>query len=210
MAIFHLKSSYVESHRFGVHIWPPDGKRTIDEDAEIFSFVPSLNGARALNDAEVSLLLRSKVVVQHKRKKPLHIAGIHGNLLIVSQQISDLITEMSPGLHQIMPLTNLWYAGEKEPAPGLFCAVLILDYAHTVDLDRADVQRHYLEHLGQTAIWLSSIFPETCLIRAATGQGRHIWADNPTGAVFCSDTFRKRVLALAGLPGAVFAGCTET
>ena len=61
MTIYRVDVSLVAAHRIGAHIWPPDGKDPGDEDAEMFFFAPSRNGARALNVTEVSLLQRSRI-----------------------------------------------------------------------------------------------------------------------------------------------------
>lgn len=59
--MFEIISPLVASHRFGVDVLPPDGKRKIDKDAEVFGFSPRLDGARALDADEVSLLQRSRI-----------------------------------------------------------------------------------------------------------------------------------------------------
>jgi hypothetical protein len=210
VAIYQVSNSYVASHHFGAQILPPDGKSAVEEGAEVFWFSPSMKAPRALDEGELSLLSRCRIQLSQRPQKPLHIAAIHDNLLIVDRQMAELIEELSPGIHQILPLNHVWFRGAKDPSPGLYCAVLVLDYAHTVDLERADVQRHYVEHLGVTSIWLAAVFPERRIIRAETGLDRHIWAADPTGAVFCSDAFRNRAMALPGLVGAVFQSCTET
>lgn len=85
MTIYRVDVSLVAAHRIGAHILPPDGKNLCDdEDAEGFWFSPSLDGARALNDAEVSVLQRSRIELMQRPVRPLHCAGIHHNLMIVS------------------------------------------------------------------------------------------------------------------------------
>ena len=67
MTICRVDVSLVAAHHIGAHIWPPDGKNLCDdEDAEGFWFSPSLDGARALNDAEVSVLRRSRIELMHE------------------------------------------------------------------------------------------------------------------------------------------------
>jgi hypothetical protein len=209
MTIYQVQVSVVESYKVGAHIMPPDGKRTIDEDAELFSFAPSLNGARALNDREVSLLQRSRINLMQRPQKPLHSAGIHNNLMVVSQDLAHLIEEIAPGRHQIIPLSDVWFYKAKKPSPRQYSAILIMDYVHTVDLAQSDVQSHFIAHLGKTAIWLSAIFPDKRVVYTATSEGRHIWADDPTGAIFCTQEFKDRVEKMLGLNGLMFEPSRE-
>jgi len=208
MQIFQIDSALVASHRFGVDVLPPDGKRRIDEGAEVFGFGPTLDGARAMDAGEVSLLQRSRIHLMQKQAKPLHCAGIHENLLFASTAFVGLIEDMSPGCHQVVPLHNVWFHKGTEPVPGTYSAVLIMDYAATVDLEHAKVRRTFVDHRNKTAIRLAAIFPKDRVIHAETGDGRHIWADDPTGAVFCSGAFRGRAEKLPGRLGITFAECT--
>ena len=107
MKIYRVDVSLVAAHHIGAHIWPPDGKDPGDEDAEMFFFAPSLNGARALNVAEVSLLQRSRIELMQNPARPLHSAGIHRNLMIVSTEFAAMAEEMAPGRHQFVPLSDV-------------------------------------------------------------------------------------------------------
>lgn len=209
MTIYRVDVSLVAAHRIGAHILPPDGKDPSDEDAEMFFFAPSLNGARALNDAEVSVLQRSRIELMQKPVRPLHSAGIHHNLMIVSTEFAAMAEEMAPGRHQFVPLSYVWFYKAKEPSPGRYLAGLIMDYAPTVDLEKSRIMRTFLPHLQKTAIRLSAIYPVQRVIRADTAKGRSLWADEATGAIFCTEDFRKRAKALGGTLGLGFGECTE-
>ena len=128
MTICRVDVSLVAAHHIGAHIWPPDGKNLCDdEDAEGFWFSPSLDGARALNDAEVSVLRRSRIELMQKPVRPLHSAGIHHNLMIVSTEFAALAEAMAPGRHQFVPLSDVWFQKAKEPSPGRYLAVRLAD-----------------------------------------------------------------------------------
>lgn len=209
MTIFRVDVSIVAAHRIGAHILPPDGNSATDEDAELFSFVPSLHGARALNDAEVSLLQRSRILLMQLPMRPLHSAGIHRNLMIVSTEFADLAERMSPGRHQFVPLPDVWLDSPAMRSPTPYVAALIMDYAPTVDLDRSRIVRTYLPHLDKTVIRLSSTSPDHRVVRSATARGRSLWADEVTGALFCTQAFRDAAEALGGTLGLGFDACTE-
>ena len=209
MKIYRVDVSLVAAHHIGAHIWPPDGKDPGDEDAEMFFFAPSLNGARALNVAEVSLLQRSRIELMQKPARPLHSAGIHRNLMIVSTEFAAMAEEMAPGRHQFVPLSDVWFQKAKEPSPGRYLAALVMDYAPTVDLEKSRIMRTFLPHLQKTAIRLSAIYPVQRVVRTDTALGRSLWADEVTGAIFCTEDFRKRAKALGGTLGLGFGECTE-
>lgn len=209
MKIYRVDVSLVAAHRIGAHILPPDGKDPGDEGAEMFFFAPSLNGARALNMAEVSLLQRSRIELMQKPARPLHSAGIHRNLMIVSTEFAAMAEEMAPGRHQFVPLSDVWFYKAKEPSPGRYLAALIMDYAPTVDLDKSRIMRTFLPHLQKTAVRLSAIYPVQRVVRTDSALGRSLWADEATGAIFCTEEFRKRAKALGGTLGLVFGECTE-
>lgn len=209
MTIYRVDVSLVAAHRIGAHILPPDGKSLCDEDAEGFWFSPSLDGARALTKAEVSLLQRSRIQLMQRPVRPLHSAGIHHNLMIVSSEFAALAEEMAPGKHQFVPLSDVWFYKAKEPSPGRYLAGLMMDYAPTVDLEKSRIMRTFLPHLQKTAIRLSAIYPVQRVVRTDTALGRSLWADEVTGAIFCTEDFRKRAKALGGTLGLVFGECTE-
>ena len=210
MTICRVDVSLVAAHHIGAHIWPPDGKNLCDdEDAEGFWFSPSLDGARALNDAEVSVLRRSRIELMQKPVRPLHSAGIHHNLMIVSTEFAALAEAMAPGRHQFVPLSDVWFQKAKEPSPGRYLAVLIMDYASTVDLEKSNIVRQFLPQLQKTAVRLSAIYPVQRVVRTDTAMGRSLWADVVTGAIFCTEDFRKRAKALGGTLGLGFGECTE-
>ena len=209
MTIYRVDVSLVAAHRIGAHILPPDGKSLCDEDAEGFWFSPSLDGARALTEAEVSLLQRSRIQLMQRPVRPLHSAGIHHNLMIVSSEFAAMAEELAPGRHQFVPLSDVWFYKAKEPSPGRYLAALIMDYAPTVDLDKSNIVRQFLPHLQKTAVRLSAIYPVQRVVRTDTALGRSLWADEATGAIFCTEDFRKRAKALGGTLGLVFGECTE-
>ena len=209
MTIYRVDVSLVAAHRIGAHILPPDGKSLCDEDAEGFWFSPSLDGARALTEAEVSLLQRSRIQLMQRPVRPLHSAGIHHNLMIVSSEFAAMAEELAPGRHQFVPLSDVWFYKAKEPSPGRYLAALIMDYAPTVDLDKSNIVRQFLPHLQKTAVRLSAIYPVQRVVRTDTALGRSLWADEATGAIFCTEEFRKRAKALGGTLGLVFGECTE-
>lgn len=62
-----------------------------------------------------------------------------------------------------------------------------MDYAPTVDPDRSSILRTFVPHLDQTAIALSAVFPEERVARVEASAGRSLWADELTGAIFCTD-----------------------
>lgn len=175
----------------------------------MFWFNPSLHGARALNDAEVSLLQRCRVELMQKPSRPLHSAGIHKNLMVVSTAFAALAEELAPSRHQFVPLTDVSFYKEKQPSPGRYVGALIMDYAPTVDLEKSRIMRTYLPHLDKTSIRLSATYPVQRVVRTATASGRSLWADEATGAIFCTDKFRKRAKALDGKLGLEFGACTE-
>lgn len=209
MTIYRVDVSLVAAHRIGAHILPPDGKSLCDEDAEGFWFSPSLDGARALTEAEVSLLQRSRIQLMQRPVRPLHSAGIHHNLMIVSSEFAAMAEELAPGRHQFVPLSDVWFYKAKEPSPGRYLAALIMDYAPTVDLEKSNIVRQFLPHLQKTAVRLSAIYPVQRVVRTDTALGRSLWADEATGAIFCTEEFRKRAKALGGTLGLVFGECTE-
>lgn len=209
MTIYRVDVSLVAAHHIGAHIWPPDGKDPGDEDAEMFFFAPSLNGARALNVAEVSLLQRCRIELMQNPARPLHSAGIHRNLMIVSTEFAAMAEEMAPGRHQFVPLSDVWFQKAKEPSPGRYLAALVMDYAPTVDLEKSRIMRQFLPHLQKTAVRLSAIYPVQRVVRTDTALGRSLWADEATGAIFCTEDFRKRAKALDGTLGLSFGECTE-
>lgn len=209
MTIYRVDVSLVAAHRIGAHILPPDGKSLCDEDAEGFWFSPSLDGARALTEAEVSLLQRSRIQLMQRPVRPLHSAGIHHNLMIVSSEFAAMAEELAPGRHQFVPLSDVWFYKAKEPSPGRYLAALIMDYAPTVDLDKSRIMRTFLPHLQKTAVRLSAIYPVQRVVRTDSALGRSLWADEATGAIFCTEEFRKRAKALGGTLGLVFGECTE-
>jgi len=209
VTIYRVDVSLVAAHRIGAHILPPDGKSLCDEDAEGFWFSPSLDGARALTEAEVSLLQRSRIQLMQRPVRPLHSAGIHHNLMIVSSEFAAMAEELAPGRHQFVPLSDVWFYKAKEPSPGRYLAALIMDYAPTVDLEKSNIVRQFLPHLQKTAVRLSAIYPVQRVVRTDTALGRSLWADEATGAIFCTEEFRKRAKALGGTLGLVFGECTE-
>lgn len=209
MTIYNLHSSVVGAHHSGAHILPPDGKNECDEDAEIFEFDVSLNGARALNEAEIALLQRCRVQLMQKPEKPLHCAGIQGNLMVVSVELADLIEQLCPAQHQIIRLSNVWFKRAKEPSPGRYAAVLVMAYTRTVDLDRSNIYRTYLPHLEKTAVVFTGSTLKTRVVFAAAEMGKTLWADDVTGALFCSEQFKEVVEAMPGLSGYDFGPCTE-
>lgn len=209
MKIYRVDVSLVAAHHIGAHIWPPDGKDPGDEDAELFSFSPSLNGPRALNGAEMSLLQRSRIELMQTPARPLHSAGIHKNLMIVSTEFAALAEAMAPGRHQFVPLSDVWFQKAKEPSPGRYLAALIMDYAPTVALEKSRIMRTYLPHLDKTSIRLSATYPVQRVVHAETATGRSLWADEVTGTIFCTEDFRKRAKALGGTLGLGFGECTE-
>lgn len=209
MTIYRVDVSLVAAHRIGAHILPPDGKSLCDEDAEGFWFSPSLDGARALTEAEVSLLQRSRIQLMQRPVRPLHSAGIHHNLMIVSSEFAAMAEELAPGRHQFVPLSDVWFYKAKEPSPGRYLAALIMDYAPTVDLDKSRIMRTFLPHLQKTAVRLSAIYPVQRVVRTDTALGRSLWADEVTGAIFCTEDFCKQAKALGGTLGLGFGECTE-
>jgi len=209
VTIYRVDVSLVAAHRIGAHILPPDGKRLSDEDAEGFWFSPSLDGARALNDAEVSLLQRSRIELMQKPTRPLHSAGIHKNLMIVSTDFAALAEKMAPGCHQFVPLSDVWFYKAKEPSQGCYLAALIMDYVPTVDLEKSRIMRTYLPHLDKTSIRLSATYPVQRVVHTETASGRSLWADEVTGTIFCTGEFRKQAQSLSGTLGLDFGLCTE-
>lgn len=207
--MYRVDVSLVAADRIGAHIWPPDGKSPSDEDVEMFSFSPSLNGARALNDVEVSLLQRSRIELMQKPARPLHSAGIHKNLMVVSSEFAALTEELAPGRHQFVPLAYVSFYNGEQTSPDRYVAALIMDYAPTVDLEKSRIMRTYLPHLDKTSIRLSATYPVQRVVRAETASGRSLWADEVTGAIFCTDEFRKRAKALGGKLGLDFGVCIE-
>lgn len=175
----------------------------------MFWFSPSLNGARALNDAEVSLLQRSQIELMQKPARPLHSAGIHKNLMVVSTEFAALAEELAPGRHQFVPLANVSFYNGEQTSPDRYVAALIMDYSPTVDLEKSRIMRTYLPHLDKTSIRLSATYPVQRVVRTETALGRSLWADEVTGAIFCTDEFRRRAKALDGKLGLDFRDCTE-
>ena len=209
MTIYNLHSSVVDAHHSGAHILPPDGKDASDDDAEIFNFVPSLHGARLLNEKEVSLLQRSRVNLMQKPEKPLHCAGIIDNLLIASSDFVDLVEELCPGCHQAVPLQHVWFKRAKEPSPGRYFGLLIAGYTRTVDLERSNIYRKKLPQFELPVVLLTGATVSTRVVYAQAANRLPIWADDATGAVFCTESFRARVNGLPGLSGLEFLDCTE-
>lgn len=144
MTIYVVDVSFVAAHHIGADILPPDGKTQSDDDAELFFFCPSVHGTRALNESEISLLRRSRIELMQKPTRPLHSAGIHSNLMIVSNAFAALVEEMAPDRHQFVPLDDVWFRRSEEPSPGQYQALLIMDYAKTVDVDKSRVKGVYL------------------------------------------------------------------
>lgn len=139
---------------------------------------------------------------------PLHCAGTCANLLFVSAALVEVIEDMSPGRHQLVPLRDVWFHQDTTPVPATYSAILIMDYARTVDLERAKARRTYVAHRNKTALRLVAIFPIDRVVHDHTHSGRHTWADDATGAVFCSNAFRARAEKLPGRLGMAFADCT--
>lgn len=79
----------------------------------MFSFSPSLKGARALNEAEVSLLQRCRAELMQKPSRPLHSAGIHKNLTVISTEFAALAQELAPGRHQFVPLSDICFHKDR-------------------------------------------------------------------------------------------------
>lgn len=84
-----------------------------------------------------------------------------------------------------------------------------MDYAATVDLEKSRIIRTYFPHLDKTSVRLSATNPVQRVVRTATASGRSLWADEVTGAIFCTEEFRKRAKALDGKLGLDFGDCTE-
>lgn len=209
MTIYRVGVSLVAAHHIGAHILPPDGKNAWDEGAERFCFYPSVQGARGLNDSEISLLQRSRIELMQMPTRPLHSAGIHSNLMIVSNTFADLVEDMAPHRHQFVPLDDVWFKKAKEPSPGQYQAVLIMDYAQTVDVEKSAVSSVYLPKFERTSYLLAAVYPIERVVRSATAKGRNIWADEVTGTIFCNEDFKVRAEALKGTLGLDFGLCTE-
>lgn len=144
-----------------------------------------------------------------KPTRRLHSAGIRYNLMIVSSAFAALMEETAPGKHQFVSLANVWFDECDESPRGGYLAALVMDYAPTVDLEKSRIRRTYLPHLDRTGIRLSALYPDQRVVRAETAKGRSLWADEVTGAIFCTDKFRKRAKALDGKLGLEFGDCTE-
>lgn len=209
MPIYKVSMSLVDAHRAGAHIWPPDGKKLTDEDAEMLWFTPDLHGARGLDAAEIALLRRCRVELMQKPAKPLNCAGYQHSLMIVRQELADLLDRMAPGKHQMIPLSNVWHERAKEPIQEGYLAVLIMDYALSLDLDRSEIVRSYLPHLDKTAVALTGTCPEQRVVRKETAASRSLWADAATGTLLCTEAARKQIEALPGLSGLRYDLCAE-
>lgn len=118
MPIYQVDVSLVAAGNIGARICPPDVKRRIDEDAELFSFNPGVKGVRALNAAEVSLLQRGKIELVQKPDRPPQSAGINKKMMIVSSAFAALIEGSAPGSNQLVPLDDGHFRGQTSRLSG--------------------------------------------------------------------------------------------
>lgn len=124
--------------------------------------------------------------------------------MVVSVELADLIEQLCPRNIRSYPCQMCGSKPQKEPSPGRYAAVLVMAYTRTVDLERSNIHRSYLPHLDKTAVVFTSSTLNSRVVFAAAEMGKTLWADDVTGALFCSEQFKEAVEAMPGPVGLSF------
>ncbi|MCI5098322.1 MAG: hypothetical protein MRY77_18570 [Rhodobacteraceae bacterium] len=132
--------------------------------------------------------------------------GFRTRDVVVSQRVADVIEELEPGMHDIIPIPNMWSFRGKVRIERPFCFLNVHASARTVDLERSKVRHSYRRPNGPKFVSLNSISEGTCTVLPGAGEGLHLWRDDPTRQAFMSQTLVNRLRDMSVL-GCGFLEC---
>lgn len=126
--------------------------------------------------------------------------------VVVSQRVADVIEELEPGVHDIIPIPNMWSFSGKVRVERPFCFLNVHASARTVDLERSRIVHSYRRPDGPKFVYLNSISEGTCTVLPGAGAGLHLWRDEPTLQTFMSQTLVDQLRDMSVL-GCGFLEC---
>jgi hypothetical protein len=132
--------------------------------------------------------------------------GFRTRDVVVSQRVADVIEALEPGVHDIIPIPNMWSFSGKVRVERPFCFLNVHATERTVDLERSRIVQSYRRPDGPKFVYLNSISEATCTVLPGAGAGLHLWRDEPTLQTFMSQTLVDKLRDMSVL-GCEFLEC---
>ena len=187
--------------------WSDTPELDIGPDNEMAFMDLDLIENHPLTDAQRDFPSRHWAVT---RGKPENLGdffqGFDTRDVVISQRVADVIEELEPGVHDIIPIPNMWSFSGKVRVERPFCFLNVHAAARTVDLERSDVEHSYRRPDGPKFVYLNSVLNDDCTVLPGAGAGLHLWRDEPTLQTFMSQTLVDRLRDMSVL-GVNFLEC---
>ncbi len=124
---------------------------------------------------------------------------------VTTQTIADEIERLEPSVHEMIPLSRVWSLESKARSERKFVFINVSALVETVNLEKSQISRGTVQATGEEFVSLSAMVPESCVVYPQAGEGRHLWCDKATKAMFMSATL-KQFIAEHGTRGVYFVG----
>ncbi|SLN67521.1 hypothetical protein ROA7450_03612 [Roseovarius albus] len=193
---------FVERERFDTGLWWSDNP---------YEEVSQANPRQTMN---LDILLADPLTEKNKAFVARHWAVVSGEIdrlgdafqgfdtrdIVVGGNVAQAIDKLEPGVHDLIPIPNVWSLGSQQRVERKFYFLNIYATTRTVIMEKSDTSGGIRKTDGKRWKSLSAIAPECCHVLAEAADGRHLWRDDLTRAVFMSDTL-VRALNEAGVRG---------
>lgn len=127
---------------------------------------------------------------------------------VISSEMADVINELEPGIHDIIPIKKTWSFGSQSRIHRAYCYINVHRTARTINLEKSNVDRDTRNSDGLEFSILTSLTPETCIVDERAAVGRHLWRDDVVKSQAFMSEHLKEKLQEAGCLGMEFTACT--